>query len=177
MKHSSCNTASNTPRVWREQDGVIYFSVTSDGTTGEDWIKRLEEKKFPVSKYAKRMLCSINFKPSNGVTTEVAILKGTLFVNNSERVTKKIQEEARTRNLTTPKPEIACLIREKISDEEVKNMGLFWIVTMHEPIEDSDGGTSLLGSLSYGYRGHFLAFYDRIGLHWDREHGFAFTAS
>ncbi|MEK7077491.1 MAG: hypothetical protein AAB928_00130, partial [Patescibacteria group bacterium] len=23
-------------RRWREEDGVIYFSVTSDGTTGED---------------------------------------------------------------------------------------------------------------------------------------------
>ena len=28
-------------RSWREEDGVIYFSVTSDGTTGEDWITRL----------------------------------------------------------------------------------------------------------------------------------------
>lgn len=26
--------AHRTPRSWREQDGVIYFSVTSDGTTG-----------------------------------------------------------------------------------------------------------------------------------------------
>ena len=31
-------TVSEPIRSWREEDGVIYFSVTSDGTTGEEWI-------------------------------------------------------------------------------------------------------------------------------------------
>ncbi|MEK7478188.1 MAG: hypothetical protein AAB645_02365, partial [Patescibacteria group bacterium] len=55
--------------TWREQDGVIYFSVTSDGTTGEDWIKRLEGNGFRVGDYAKQVLRSPDFKPTNGVTT------------------------------------------------------------------------------------------------------------
>ena len=29
-------TVSTPSRSWRKEDGVIYFSVTSDGTEGED---------------------------------------------------------------------------------------------------------------------------------------------
>jgi restriction endonuclease S subunit len=39
-----------------EKDGVIYFSVTSDGTIGENWIKHLEGNDFRVGDYAKQML-------------------------------------------------------------------------------------------------------------------------
>jgi hypothetical protein len=45
-------------RSWREEDGVIYFSVTSDGTTGEEWITRLEQGGFCVGDYAKQVLRS-----------------------------------------------------------------------------------------------------------------------
>lgn len=49
-------SVSEPTRSWREEDGVIYFSVTSDGTTGEDWITRLESKGFRVDDYAKQVL-------------------------------------------------------------------------------------------------------------------------
>src|SRR3989344_110555 len=74
-------TVSEPTRNWREQDGVIYFSVTSDGTTGPQWIERLEGKGFRLSDYAKSVLRSPDFKPTSGVTTEIAILKGMLFAD------------------------------------------------------------------------------------------------
>ncbi|MEK7606653.1 MAG: hypothetical protein AAB444_00415, partial [Patescibacteria group bacterium] len=85
-------SAEPTPS-WREEDGVIYFSVTSDGTTGEDWIKRLEGNSFHIEDYAKQVLRSPDFKPTNGVTTEVAVLKCRLFEDN-DRITKKIRAYA-----------------------------------------------------------------------------------
>ena len=66
-------------RSWTEKDGVIYFSVTSDGTTGEQWIARLEGKGFRLSGYTKQVLRSPDFKPTSGITTDVAVLKGSLF--------------------------------------------------------------------------------------------------
>ena len=30
-------------RKWREQDGIIYLSVTSNGMTGEDWIEHFRK--------------------------------------------------------------------------------------------------------------------------------------
>ena len=95
-------TVSELIRNWRERDGVIHFSVTSDGTTGEEWIKRLESKYFRVGKYAKDMLFSKNFKPTSGVTTEVVVLKGMLF-KDDDRITKKICVKAST-NLKSQTP-------------------------------------------------------------------------
>ena len=103
-------TIAESTRNWREEDGVIYFSVTSDGTTGEDWINRLEGNGFRVGDYAKQVLRSPDFKPTNSVTTEVAVLKGMLFEEN-DRITKKIRAEADKRKLGKPEPELACLIR------------------------------------------------------------------
>src|SRR3989338_997685 len=136
-------------RSWREEDGVIYFSVTSDGTTGEDWIKRLEGNGFRVGDYAKQVLRSPSFKPTKGVVTEVAVLKGMLFEDN-DRIMKKIRAEADKRKLGKPEPELACLIREKFTDKEIEAMGLIWIVAMHEPINDSDGVPVLLYADRYG---------------------------
>ncbi|MDQ5955693.1 MAG: hypothetical protein QG621_697 [Patescibacteria group bacterium] len=169
-------SVSEPTRSWREEDGVIYFSVTSDGTTGEDWIKRLEGNGFRVGDYAKQVLRSPDFKPTSGVTTEVAVLKGMLFEDN-DRITKKIRAEADKRKLSKPNAELACLIRLKFTDKEIEQMGLWYIVAMREPINDSDGVPRLLNA-NRGNDGRWLdAYYGRPDLRWDRDDGFAFAVS
>ncbi len=169
-------TVSEPGCLWREQDGVIYFSVTSDGTTGEAWIKRLESKGYRLSDWAKSVLISSDFKPTSGVTTEIGVLKGMLF-SDDNRVTKKIRAEAEQRKWFTPNAEVACLIREMFSDEEIEAMGLWWIVTMHEPIEDSVG-VPLLLSAGRDDGGRWLrAYYGRPDDPWLRSRGFAFAVS
>lgn len=169
-------SVSSPVRSWREEDGVIYFSVTSDGTTGEDWIKRLEGNGFRVGDYAKQVLRSPDFKPTNGVTTEVAVLKGMLFEDN-DRITKKIRAEADKRKLSKPNAELACLIREKFTDKEIEAMGLWYIVAMHEPINDSDGDPCLLIADRDGDGRWLGAYYGRPDHGWDRDNGFAFAVS
>ncbi|TSC83408.1 MAG: Uncharacterized protein G01um101417_627 [Parcubacteria group bacterium Gr01-1014_17] len=167
-------SVSEPTRSWREEDDVIYFSVTSDGTTGEDWIKRLEGNGFRVGDYAKQVLRSPDFKPTSGVTTEVAVLKGTLFEDN-DRITKKIRAEADKRKLSKPNAELACLIRLKFTDKEIEDMGLWYIVAMHEPINDSDGYPGLLGS-GRDVDGQWLDAYSVLpGDGWGSGHGFAFA--
>ena len=169
-------SVSEPTRSWREEDGVIYFSVTSDGTTGEDWITRLESKGFRVGDYAKQVLRSPSFVPTNGLTTEVAVLKGMLFKDN-DRVTSKIRAEVVKRKLSNPNAELACLIREKFRDEEIEAMGLWYIVAMHEPVNDSDGGPRLLCARR-GNDGRWLhASYGRPDYGWGRGYGFAFAVS
>lgn len=167
-------TVSEPARSWREEDGVIYFSVTSDGTTGEEWIKRLGDRDFCVSDYAKQMLRSPDFKPTNGVTTEVAVLKGMLFADD-DRVTKKIRAKANKRKLAKPNAEVACLIREKFTDGEIKAIGLYWILVMHEPIDNFGGRPRLLYVCRSGSGRWLYACYGRPDGRWDREYGFAFA--
>lgn len=169
-------SVSKPTRSWREEDGVIYFSVTSDGATGKDWIKRLEGNGFCVGDYAKQVFRSPDFKPTNGVTTEVAVLKGMLFEDDN-RITKKIRAEADKRKLSNPNAELACLIREKFTDEEIDAMGLVWIVAMHEPINDSVGDLGLLRA-NRGGGGRWLnACRGGPGNRWYRNGGFAFAVS
>ena len=167
---------SEPTRNWREVNGVIYFSVTSDGTTGEEWIARLEGKGFRIGDHAKRILRSADFKPTTDITTEVAVLKGMLFEDN-ERITKNIRKVAGERKLETPNAEISCLIREMFTDEEIKAMGLTWIVAMHEPIKDSDGGPDLLDADRDGDEQWLGACYGRPDGRWCRQDGFAFAVS
>ena len=169
-------SVSEPTRSWREQDGVIYFSVTSDGTKGVDWIPRLEGKDRRVGTIAKQILNSPDFKPTTGVVTEVAVLKGILF-EDSDRVTSKIRAESDSRKLTKPNAETACLIREKFTDKEIEAMGLWWIVAMHEPINDSDGCPDLLGTDRDDDGSWLNAYDDRPGRRWGRGLGFAFVVA
>ena len=174
LEKQSALILSGIPK-WSEKDGVISFSVTSDGTTGEDWITRLESKGFRVGDYTKQMLRSSSFKPTSGVKTQIAVLKGELFAD-SDRTTEKIRAEADKRKLGKPNAELACLIREKFTDEDIKEMGLWWIITMHESITDSDGDPDLLGASRYD-DGRWLFAYDGRPVYgWGRDGGFAFAS-
>jgi len=161
---------------WTEKDNVIRFSVTSDGTTGEQWIARLEDKGFRVGDYAKSVLRSRSFKPTSGITYKIAVLKGEFF-SDSDRITKTIRKEAKNRKFSMPNAEVACLIREKLSDKELEAMGLYWIVAMHEPIKDSDGGPKLLDAYRY-VTGYWLnTHYGSPDMKWGRGNVFAFAVS
>ena len=169
-------TVSAPTRQWREENGVIYFSVTSDGTTGKDWIKRLEGNGSHVGGYAKQVLRSPDFKPTSGVTTEIGVLKGELFTDK-DRITDKIRLKAVQSKMILPEAEVACLIREKFTDKDLEAMGLIWIVAMHDPIKDSGGVPSLV-SARRGGDGRWLdAYYDDPDGCWDRGVGFAFVVS
>ena len=164
---------SGPVRKWQEKDGVITFTVTSDGTTGPEWIKRLEKGGFRVGDYAKQLLKKMD--TTDGVTTDVTVLKGELFSDN-DRVTSKIRAEAESRGLTEPNPEIACLIRELFTDKELEEMGVWSMVAMHEPIEDADGYSVLL-SADRGGGGRWLGtYYGRPDHRWHRDNSFAFAA-
>lgn len=162
-------------RRFTEKDGVITFTVTSDGTTGLDWIARTEKKGNRVGDYAKQVLQSKDFQPTIGVTYQVKVLKGELF-SDENRITQKIRQEAKKRKLETPNAEVACLIRENFSDKELEQMGLWYIVVMHEPIKDSDGHPRLL-DVHRDYDGRWLgSYYGDTGRRWSRGSGFAFCA-
>src|SRR3989344_350460 len=169
-------SVSKPGQRWHEHGGIIYLSpVISDGTTGSQWIERHERKGFRLADYAKRALHSDDFKPTNGVITEIAVLKGVLFEDNG-RTTKKARALGEALRFTKPNAEVACLIRENFSDEEIKAMGLWWIVVMHEPII-SGGGPCLLGPALDGDGLWLRAYRDYPGRRWDHVDGFAFAVS
>jgi len=163
---------------WPEKDGVIYFNeeLVSDGTTGPEWVKRLEAEGKKITKYAKSVLLSPEFKPTNGTKYKVAVLKGEIF-NDNERTTENIRKKADLLNLQTPNAELACILRERFSDKQLEDMGLYWIVAMHEPIKDFDDNPRLVIA-SRSDNGSWLhTDYGGPGNWWSRDGGFAFAVS
>ena len=156
--------------IWREQNSsIIHLSIISDGTTGPQWIERLEEKGSELTKCAKELLTS-------GVIHEIVILKGSIF-DDSDRVTIKILGEATRGKLMEPNPEIACLIREMLSDAEIEDMGLLWIVVMHDAIKDSNSHPNLLFIDPHHGSRYLGTHYSIARSKWNSGGGFAFVAS
>ena len=165
-------------RQWTEENGVISFNVISDGLTGPERIVRLESKGFRVGDAARFILNSTQYQPTKaGTVHRVKVLKGELF-SDSERSTEDIRAEAGKRNLTELTAEVAGLIRENFSDDELTYMGLGAIVVMHEPIKDSDDVLRFLGACSHdGGRWLFSYYYHTNACYkWRRGFGFAFGA-
>jgi hypothetical protein len=162
--------------VYDHEDHFRFTLPASDGTTGKKWIGRLEKKGYRVSDYAKSILTSRDFRPTTGVTTEVVVLKGSMFEDN-QRITANIRTTATERTLEKPNAETVPMIRENFTDKEIEAMGLTWIVAMHEPIKDSDGDPNLLNA-DRNDDGQWLGAYcDSPGLGWNRGSGFAFAVS
>jgi hypothetical protein len=118
-----------------EQDDFIYITVTSDGTTGPEWIKRLKAKGCNVSTgRAEGFLLSKDFIPTKGITTKIAILRRELFRGGRSQTMRDVSNFARKHKLQQPNMEVACLLREKLTDKKIEQMGLWWIIIMHKPV-------------------------------------------
>src|SRR3989344_5323032 len=122
---------------------MIVRHVTTDGRTGEQFIATLEKASYNVGGYAKQLLRSDKFVPTNGKTYKLVVIKGDEF--EDDRITSKIRDEAKKRGYLTPPVEVAPLLRELTPDGDLEQMGLYWLIIMHEPITDSDGHPDVLG--------------------------------
>ena len=152
---------------------MIVRHVTTDGRTGEQFIDTLTTANYNLGDYGKQLLRSDKFVPTNGKTYKLVVMKGEEFEDN-DRITSKIRDEAKKRGYLTPPVEVAPLLRELVSDEELEQMGLWYLIIMHEPITASDGYPDVLGIYRHG-EGRWLYAYDgRAGRRWRRELGFVF---
>lgn len=149
-------------------------TIAPRNITGKKYIQRLKEKGYSISSYAEEILGTIEKSDRKEPYTFV-IIKASEF-SQEYPTTQEIRAEARKRGYITPPAELAPLLREAVSDEDIAALGLTWLVVMHEPVTDSDGDLSLL-SLNRDDEGQWLFAYDGgPDRRWDRESGFVFLA-
>lgn len=114
---------------WTESSDAIRFTVTSRGILGRDWADVLYENTCKLMyRISPVIFESSHFRSTNGMVYEIEIIKGY-----DDTTTEEILAEAERRNLKIPNYEIGCLIREKIFDFHIRDMGIFAIVTMSRP--------------------------------------------
>jgi hypothetical protein len=116
--------------VWREEDGIIYFSVIPNGNKGWWW----NWKFLNIEESVREVIRSSEFKPtSEGKPINIAVLKGELF-SDKKRTIKNIRAEAARRRFVKPNIDVSCLLSWTLTGEDIKMMGLTDIVVMHEPV-------------------------------------------
>lgn len=153
------------------------LTLTSNGLTGSQWIARLKKKKYNIGTYAKQVLNSPDFKLSKkGTKHDIVIYKLEDLTTASYLESSNIRKFAQEKGAKVPNAEIACLLREAMTDKEIEDMDLWWIAVFHEPINDSGGDPRLLGVGRRGdgrwLRAADVRPYDR----WFRGDGFVFLA-
>ena len=166
---------NDVPPRWREENDVIYLTVTLDQpTSSEEWIERMEKR--GVGSYAKTAFPARDFKCSFVGMYKIAILKGSLF-DDDDRGAQKIFAKADEMKLVKANADIACLIREQFSDEEIQTMGLWWIITLLASYSNAYTSQCLLTTHGGG-GGRWLHAYDVYPKNrWNRECGFVFLDS
>ncbi|MFA6295199.1 MAG: hypothetical protein WC666_02120 [Candidatus Paceibacterota bacterium] len=163
------------PVEWTVDDeGNIHFMLTSNGFTSEHWEQHLDRRGWRIGDYARQVLRRASEAPTNGVTYNIVVHLGKK-ISDSDRITKKIRAIANKKGWVKPHWEVACLIRDTFTDGQLEQMGLWYIVTMHEPIKYSDGAPNLLDSDRRGGGRWLHAGYARPGDSWLGDGGFAFV--
>lgn len=167
--------AASASAGWTVDDeGNIHFTLTSNGFTHEQWEQHLEDRGWRISDYARQVLRRASEAPTNGVAYNI-VVRPSNKISNSDRITKNIRAAADKKGWLKPHWEVACLIRDTFTDKELEDMGLWYIVTMHEPINDSGGGPFLLNSDRDDGGRWLSADYGRPGDFWSGRGGFAFV--
>ena len=130
-------------RSWTEKNGILYFSVVSLAVDGPSWIEYLKHSRVRLGDSGKDVLRSRGFHFVKGLVTEVAVIRGSLY-GDAERTVERIRADAAVRNLQQPNADVACLIRKKFTDADIRAMGLWSILTMHNPIRNAHEAPCLL---------------------------------
>ncbi len=188
-------TSTHEHFTWK--DGVYYLSVTSDGKTGKEWCEESfrnfysEDDKSPIIQgCAERIIESEDFKPTRGKKYEIAILDGWNIDKAEWCTVENIRQEAKERGWREATPEVACLLRKSLSDEDLSYMRANCVVVMHDPLPNfsSENGQYILtlfpGKLIEGRFGSRLIrpsldtiFFESEKRKISRANGFAFIVS
>lgn len=125
LRGEPITTFQSRLRLWHEDDGVIWFQVTSDGKTGRQWVKHLENKGVCVHSHMVEIMSSRRFKPTSGVTYHIGVIKAATLIEEAGNITSsKINEYGLTKHgLVAATVEIACLIADKLSVDDFKVIG------------------------------------------------------
>lgn len=154
------------------------LTLTARGLTGPAWIKQLEKYGYRLGTYATQLLNSPEWEQhrlNKGETITVCITPNKELGLDEYMTTQQIRDYAKGKGYETPKAEVALLIREALSDDEMKELGVWYVTTFHDPIKDADGDPELLGANRRGGGQWLSAGWDGPGSQWDVEGASAFV--
>ena len=149
------------------------FEVTTNGLTGEQHIEALESEGDRVIGEARASLCGRDFVATQGETYKLTLVRGHEF-EDEERNNRNIRAKAAARGYRKPPFELAPYVQAMFAPEDLQWSGLSYLVTMHQPVTDSDGDLILLGFDPRGDFPSLVAYGGDRDDEWDRDAGLLF---
>lgn len=156
---------------WLERDGVIRFSLVSNGKTGNRLINFLERSGLHIDEMDRVILRAAKFSPISAEKINVVILKGNTFSPDT-RTLRNVCARAKEMSLKMCGVEVSCLILDKFTRAEIISMGLRRIVVFHRRVSHP----LLIGIECGSDELHLKLFNDDQDEWWESDTGFAFIA-
>jgi hypothetical protein len=165
--------------ISKNDHGHYVFTIIGQNLPGEQEIARVEKG---VSDYVHQILTSTNadgydnnHRLEGGKEYIIVLVPGREIEGN--RTTVNIQECARSFGYKVPLAGIIPRIRVAVSDKQMEQMDIWYIVGLHTPIKDADGDMCVLNA-SRGDDDQWLhASWGAPDYQWNCFGAFAFLAS
>lgn len=137
--------APATNRWETDDQGIIRFDVTSHGVTGIDWLRVYL---FHVDDITEKVLMSDRFRSTINRKRQIILIPGSIYKGDLEhhiarlKFRRIVNDILIDRGFVAPTLEDVCLIRDYLSDEDIKKMGFEWILPLHARIIFTKGDFS-----------------------------------
>ena len=119
---------------WVASNGIIEIPLVSGGLTGEDLIRQGELQGVRIDDLAKSILRSEYFIPAVAGTKYEVRIPLLKFFGDNDYTRISIATEAFCEDWSEPHPEVACLLRNVIKEEDLKVFGFDYVVVMHDSV-------------------------------------------
>jgi hypothetical protein len=134
--------------TWRDKGWAIEFTLpATDGATAGGWPERLKERGRDIDVHTPQILSSV-LMPTVGQIYTVSIVRSNPFADGVNVAT--VRAFAESQGLRPITAEIACLICEGLSSNDLETMDLNWVFMMHDPVRIYRDVTEVLAVTSDG---------------------------
>jgi hypothetical protein len=165
----------------RNEHGHAVITITGLDLSGADEVERLEAASYRVSDYAKSCFKSTkgdgydkNHRLEPNRAYKIAIVPGKEIERDADRTTANLQKLGEKYGYQKPLAGIVPRIRETVSDEMMKDLDVWYIAALHDPIKDSVGGPGVLSADRSGGGRWVDAYWGDPGDRWSSHGSFAF---
>ena len=137
----------------RNEHGHVIITITGLDLTGADEIKRLEDAGYCVGDCAKSCFKSTetndydrNHRLVAGKVHKIALVPGKEIARDSDRTTAALRKLGKKYGYGKPLAGHIPRICESVSYEQMEDMNIRYIASLHEPIKDSCGNPRVLNA-------------------------------
>lgn len=117
----------------KEEEAVFIAINNGKKMTGREWLRGMKGRRTGVCTKAKRILRSLE-EPVGVNTDKTLVLFRASYLRGDERVTNKIYTEILRLGWRQTSPGAVCFLEENLSDQELHDMGFWWLIGIHKPI-------------------------------------------